>query len=118
MSDNKLKIGVISDTHDHWKNIEKFVEKFIYEGDIEAIFHCGDIIAPFMKIPFKGLKNADIPLYAVYGNNDGERMGLKTLFGEDFIIKGDFFETEMDGKRIIVFHHLSEKMVESLAISG
>ena len=85
---------------------------------VGAVFHCGDIIAPFMKKPFKKLKDNGIPLYAVYGNNDGERAGLKKIFGKVFEIKGDFAELEIEGKKICMFHHLPDGYVEALARSG
>ena len=116
-----MLVGVISDTHDRWKNIEVFVNKFIDEEKVDVVFHCGDIVAPFMKTPFNRLNELNIPLYAVYGNNDGERRGLKTIFGakdSSFHMEGDFFNIELEGKKILVFHHLEEKMVESLAKSG
>jgi putative phosphoesterase len=112
---------VISDTHDSWNNIEAFVNKFIDEEKVDAVFHCGDIVAPFMKTPFNRLNELNIPLYAVYGNNDGERRGLKTIFGakdNSFQIKGDYFDIELEGIKILVFHHFEEQLVESLAKSG
>jgi hypothetical protein len=117
-----MKIGIISDTHDHMDNIKKFVDIFIDDEKIDLLIHCGDIVAPFMNIPFKRIiEETDIRVYAVYGNNDGERSGLKTLFGAQgskIEMKGDFFETEISGKKIIVFHHLDESIVEALALSG
>ncbi len=112
-----MKIGIISDTHDHWTNIEKFVDKFIDEEKVEVVFHCGDIIAPFMKKPFNRLNENNIPLYAVYGNNDGEREGLKNLFGKTFEIKGNFLEIELSGKKILMFHHLEMEIVDAIAKS-
>ena len=112
-----MKIGVISDTHDNKDNIIYFVEKFI-EEKVDTVFHCGDVVAPFVTPWFKKLTDAGIKLYMVFGNNDGELLGLKKIFGEICQIKGDFFETELDSKKIVVFHHLSPSMVESLARSG
>lgn len=120
-----MKIGIISDTHDHMNNIKKFVDIFIDDEKIDLLIHCGDIVAPFMNIPFKRIiEETDIRLrrmYVVYGNNDGERSGLRTIFGAQgskIEMKGDFFETEISGKKIIVFHHLDESIVEALALSG
>lgn len=112
-----MKIGVISDTHDHMDNIRKFVEIFIENG-VECVFHCGDIIAPFMNRAFMGLKDAGIQFYGVYGNNDGERAGLKKIFGEVCKIKTDTLEMEIGGKNLLIFHHLSPKIVDALCQSG
>jgi putative phosphoesterase len=116
MTEN-IKIGVISDTHDHRDNILYFVNKFISEK-VSTVFHCGDYVAPFVKNWFQGLKDANIPFYGVFGNNDGEREGLKVILGEVCNLKFDFFEKELFGKKITMFHHLSPSMVEALAKSG
>jgi putative phosphoesterase len=76
-----MKIGIIADTHDHMVKIQKAVE--IYKRrKVEAIVHCGDIVAPFALRPFE---KAGIRFIAVFGNNDGEKEGLSKLvasFGE------------------------------------
>lgn len=117
-----MKIGIISDTHDHMNNIKKFVDIFIDDEKIDLLIHCGDIIAPFMNLAFKRVVDeTNCKIFAVYGNNDGERSGLKNIFGAQgskIEMKGDFFETEISGKKIIVFHHLDESIVEALALSG
>jgi uncharacterized protein len=112
-----MKIGVISDTHDHMDNVKKFVKIFI-DRKVNAVFHCGDLVAPFMWTPFEPIKKANIPFYFVYGNNDGERAGIKKIFGNVCEIKGDFFETTLNNKKILMFHDLSPEMVDALAKSG
>lgn len=112
-----MKIGVISDTHDHMNNVKDFVKKFI-DLKVDAVFHCGDLVAPFMAPVFEPLKKMNIPLYFVYGNNDGERAGIKKIFGNVSEVKGDFFETTLGDKKILAFHDLSPNMVDALAKSG
>ena len=67
-----MKIGLISDTHDHLTRIGQALEVFRAEG-VEAVVHAGDVCSPFAA---KALKQWDWPLAIVYGNNDGERRGL------------------------------------------
>ncbi len=70
-----MKIGIIADTHDNIPKIKKALALF-KKRDCGIIIHAGDVIAPFAA---KALKAAKIPIYAVYGNNDGEKQGLKDL---------------------------------------
>ena len=86
-----MKIGVFSDSHDHMDNIRKVVDIFL-EQKVEKIVHCGDIIAPFMVRAMSELKGKAIEVIGVYGNNDGERLGLYKILGEIMKIKGDFHE--------------------------
>ena len=64
-------IGIISDTHENEDAIKKAVAVF-KNRNIEFAVHCGDIISPPMLEHFEGLK-----MKFVFGNNDGERNGLK-----------------------------------------
>lgn len=109
---NKLKIGVISDSHDHIENMKKAV-KIFNEQNISHVFHAGDIISPFIApLVFKALKSK---LTCVFGNNDGERFGLKAQFtaiGAE--ISADQISTEINGKKIVVFHTIHSAILESL----
>ncbi len=68
-----MKIAIISDTHDNMDNIFHIVE-ILKEKKVDAIFHAGDIVAPFVIKPFYKL---NIPIFAVFGNNDGEKHLLR-----------------------------------------
>ena len=112
----KLKIGVISDTHDHIENAKRSVKIFNAQN-IEYCFHAGDIISPFLApLVFKELK---CKLYAVFGNNDGERLFLKVKFEEiDAEIGGNQFITEIDGKKIVLFHTLEPRLLDAVIRSN
>jgi len=73
-----MKIGVISDTHDNLPAIAAALEALAAAG-VEAILHAGDFVAPFA---LKRLLAAKAPIYAVFGNCDGERAGLANLLPE------------------------------------
>ncbi len=96
-----MRIGVISDSHDRVPLVEKGVEIF-NSSNLEAVLHCGDFVSPFSLLPFKKL---DSPFYAVFGNNDGERQGLESIFDDNGWSLNDrpwFFDIK--GKRIAMLH--------------
>jgi putative phosphoesterase len=67
-------IGIMSDSHDNLDAIRKAVKLF-NSKDLDIVIHAGDLISPFTATEFQKL---DPELVAVYGNNDGEREGLKS----------------------------------------
>ena len=92
-----MLVGVISDTHDRLPAIDA-ARKLFAERDVEAVIHAGDLVAPFAArrmLPFDG------PLHITYGNNDGERAGLKEVLPQ--IVDGPLFVTL--GDRTILVHH-------------
>ena len=74
-----MKVGIISDSHDNLPLIRAALCAFADAG-AEAIVHAGDIISPFAAREL-GYYNtgAGLPLYAVYGNNDGEKKELPAI---------------------------------------
>tara|TARA_B100000315_G_C14323192_1_gene471748 strand:+ start:148 stop:693 length:546 start_codon:yes stop_codon:yes gene_type:complete len=70
-------IGVVSDTHDNMPKIKEAVEVFNREG-VNLVIHLGDYVSPFSLRPFDKLI---CPWMGIFGNNDGEKKGLKTFSG-------------------------------------
>ena len=96
-----MKIGVISDTHDNVPKIEAAV-CFFNNAGVEAVLHCGDFVAPFALLPFKKLWPK---LYLVYGNNDGEKKGLRALAAEHGWTLGPMpMEVELGGRKVAMLH--------------
>ena len=96
---NVMKIGVISDTHDRLTSFRKAISLF-KRMNVDAIFHAGDYIAPFAaKIISPDVLT--IPTYCVYGNNDGERDGLKAVLPN--LIDGPLV-TSLAGRKIVMGH--------------
>ena len=94
-----MKIGVISDTHDRLPTFQRAIELF-NRLKVDAVCHAGDHIAPFAaKLIAPDMLS--IPLYCIYGNNDGEREGLKKVLPN--IVDGPL-RAEVGG-RTIVMHH-------------
>jgi putative phosphoesterase len=73
---HKYLIGIISDTHDNRNTIARAVKLFNDAG-VSLVVHAGDVISPFTALDFKLLA---CPMEMVFGNNDGERIGLSSSF--------------------------------------
>lgn len=69
-----MRLGVISDTHDNVRAVERAVSVFEREG-CDTLVHCGDFIAPPVLPFFEGFE-----VHGVLGNNDGELDGLEAGF--------------------------------------
>ena len=100
-------LGIISDTHENEEAIKKAIAVF-KEKNVEFAVHCGDIISPPMLEHFKGLK-----MKFVFGNNDGEKIGLnskaKELGFEEVTEEKEF---EFKGKKFYVYHGTEQKKLE------
>jgi uncharacterized protein len=69
-----LRIGVISDTHNHLRNVSRIVE-LLNRAGVERVVHTGDITqAKTLEV----LAQLSAPLFGVYGNNDLEREELES----------------------------------------
>ncbi len=100
-----MKVGVLSDTHDRLTTFRRAVALF-KRLNVGALFHAGDFVAPFAA---KLITPSELPmpLHCVYGNNDGERKGLKAILPD--VIEGPLRVT-LGGKKIVMLH-----WIESLA---
>jgi uncharacterized protein len=109
-----MKIGIISDTHDHHVNVLKAIEIFNNER-VEYIFHAGDIVSPFTAKAFGNVKNAKF--IAVFGNNDGEKHLLKSTiesFGGQ--IHHDPYHGKIADKKVFLTH--KPGLIDEAAASG
>ena len=97
-----MRIGIISDTHDNVPMIKKAVAIF-NERETDLVIHAGDYIAPFAIIPLGGLECQYI---GVFGNNDGEKLGLNRI--SQGKIKTAPHHVELGGKKILVLHEQGE----------
>ncbi|MEM3958343.1 MAG: metallophosphoesterase [Thermoproteota archaeon] len=106
-----MLIGLISDTHDHLKMIEKAVA-FFNERNVDMVLHAGDVISPFTARKFKECRSK---LILVYGNNDGDRGNLQRAFSE---IGGQFYWPaailELEGRKTLVLHGEDLKLIEEI----
>ena len=111
-----MKIGVMSDSHDHIWHMAKAVQQANRLG-VERIIHCGDLISPFMLEELDAFSGT---LHLIFGNNPGdqtllmeqcrkrqERVHHHGWFGE--------MEDEDTGRRIAWIHapHLAWSICRS-----
>ncbi len=94
-----MLIGLISDTHDRLSMIDRALELFDRRG-VQAVSHPGDLVAPFAA---QRLLQYTGPIYVTYGNNDGEREGLKKILPQ---ITGGPVKLVMAGRKILVHHFI------------
>ncbi len=105
-----MKIGIMADTHDNLPAVAKAVSVF-NDAEVSLVIHAGDLVAPFVSRPLKELKSEFV---AVFGNNDGEKFGLKDVFGEK--IHRPPYPFNYMGKKILVLHEPDN--IEILRSSG
>ncbi len=97
-----MKIGIITDTHDHHENVLKAIDLF-NQNEVDYVLHAGDIVSPFTAKAFADL--TAVKFIAVFGNNDGEKMMLKNTisnFGGQIHEYG--YKGEIAGKKIYMTH--------------
>ena len=90
----------MADSHDNLPFIDKAIAAFESTGR-EVVLHCGDFIAPFAvkkMLQFKGR------VVGVFGNNDGEKTGIRKLWPEVFEPPHLF---ELGGRRVMAVHDVA-----------
>lgn len=106
-----MKIGVISDTHDRLPTLRRALALFERQK-VAAIFHAGDIVAPFAaRLMAPG--ELQVPLHCIYGNNDGERQGLKSILPD---LTDGPLHVQLVGRRIVMHHWIEQ--LDSAAIAA
>ena len=70
-----MQIGVVSDTHNNLKNIERIINLFNDEK-VSLVIHTGDITNANSLEKFSKLK---CEMIGVYGNNDRNELGLEEV---------------------------------------
>lgn len=108
-----MRIGILSDTHDHRKRTARAVERLRAEG-AEALVHCGDLTGPEIVYECAGF-----PCYFVFGNNDYGEEALRFAMGAiGGTCLGWAGEIALGGKRIAVAHGDLAGEVRRLAAAG
>jgi len=101
-------VGIFSDTHDNLTQITRALEVFRRQK-VQTLLHAGDIVSPFAA---KTIKTVNLPLYIIYGNNDGERAGLRKLLPQ---IADGPIEVMLDDRRVVMAHDFSDISADMLA---
>jgi putative phosphoesterase len=108
-----MKIGIISDSHDHVDNIQKSIQE-LREREVDYILHLGDYVNPNSVREFK-----DVKLVGIFGNNDGDKFRLIDAFNSiDGEIKGEFHEFEEDGLKFACYHGTEPQIKDALIECG
>jgi len=96
-----MRIGVVSDTHNNLKNIEKIIALF-NEEEISLVIHTGDIANASSFEHFSKLK---VDFIGVYGNNDRNEIGLKEVADKyNFQFQEPPKIINLCNKNIAIFH--------------
>jgi putative phosphoesterase len=96
-----MRIGVVSDTHDHHANVRRIVALFAAAG-VERVVHTGDITQAKTLDVFAALR---APLYGVFGNNDLERAALEAAIARHgFHFEEPPLRLAWAGREIVVVH--------------
>lgn len=109
-----MKIAIMSDSHDNWENLASAI-KVANENGCETLMHAGDLIAPpgvAILEQFNG------KVYFVWGNNEGEKLGMTRLIdkSDKITLEGDICEIEIDKLKIFMNHY--PRNTELAALSG
>jgi putative phosphoesterase len=96
-----VRIGVISDTHNHLPNVRSLVALLNAAG-VERVVHTGDITQAKTLDVLAGLA---APLYGVFGNNDLERPSLDAAMARHgFHFAEGPLQLTWAGREIVVVH--------------
>lgn len=96
-----MLIGIMADSHDNMDKLRKAVEILNNRG-VSLVLHAGDFIAPFIYKAFEKLKAKKF--VGIFGNNDGEKFGLRekySSFGSIYIPPHSFSINEYN---ILMLH--------------
>lgn len=93
-----MLIGIMSDSHDNLNAIANAVQYF-NRRKVQTVLHAGDLVAPFT---YRELKKLQMPLQITFGNNDGEKFGLKNIFGEKIHLPP--YKMKIAGKKVLLLH--------------
>ena len=97
-----MRIAIVSDIHDNVWTLQAALTS-LHNADI--LICCGDLCSPFivgmMAEGFSG------PIHIVEGNNEGDwrRITQQAAKYSHVHLYGEFFQEEIDGKRIAVNHY-------------
>lgn len=112
-----MKVAILSDVHENYHNLVLFCER-VQEMKIDQIVFLGDFCNKGMA---KILASTKIPTFAIWGNNDAQKMEISHLTEiylnfKTSLSDNTFDFLELDGRKIFLTHF--PNLVESMAKSG
>jgi len=99
-----MLVGIISDTHDNVPKVKRAID-LLNQRKVAAVVHCGDFEAPFVM---REIVRSTAPVRAVFGNNDGEKAGLRKLLPD---LQEPPYEFELGGSRFVVAHAFDDTLL-------
>jgi putative phosphoesterase len=101
-----MRLGLISDTHDRVPATAALTGRLV-EAGARMILHAGDHCSPFSLQPFL---DANIPVAAVFGRNDGDHEGLRAFAASGVGV--ELYESphsvDVGGVRILLVHDIGD----------
>ncbi len=110
-----MKIGILSDSHDHIALIDAAVADAKSMG-AQAIVHAGDVVAPST---LRCLEKYQLPVHVIHGNNTGDLHGMARISqqaGSVIQYHGMDAGIELAGRMIFVVHY--PHYAQALAATG
>lgn len=95
-----MKIAVLSDIHDHVRNLEKAI-KVIKEEECEALIFCGDLCSFFT---YEILVESNLDVYSVIGDAEVDNWWTHIYDNAHTFPGQEFGEVELEGRRIAFCH--------------
>jgi len=110
---NRVKIAVLSDSHDSINNLKKAVE-ISNKSNCTHLFHLGDIVSPLSA---ELLGNFNREIFSVFGNCDGDKIRLNRVFSNfGGTISQPPLKLNISGKIFILMHE--PLLIEEISSSG
>ncbi len=101
-----MKIGVISDIHDNVHNLVLALNELINNHKVGQIIFLGDFVGAAIS---RILKSAPVPVFAIWGNNDGDHYIITKISmseGSNLTMSFEVFDTvEFDNRKIFLSHY-------------
>jgi uncharacterized protein len=108
-----MHIGIVSDTHNRYRTVEKALGLLRQRG-VTTVLHCGDIEDAAVVEQFRGLD-----AHFVFGNCDTERAELReAMTAAGVRLHEPFGHLEVDGKNIAFLHGDDGRLLRDLITGG
>lgn len=114
-----MRIIVISDTHDNLAMIDRS-SSLILKLNPDMIIHLGDYVSPFT---LRKILDLGIKFLGIFGNNDGDKLLLKSVLGGLGELHEPPYELSINGLKSLLTHgfggrELTNRLVDSIALGG
>jgi len=109
-----MKIGIMSDTHNHTENAIKARDKMLSRG-VELIIHCGDLTSPDIMVLFD-----KVAIVYVFGNVDYDVDSLKKAAQKHkkIVSLAYTYVAHLDGVSVAACHGNDHKILNGFIESG